>query len=99
MLGDSAKSGRVLPTLAAAAFTLMISGLLLGASTRGAYAYLDAGTGSMILQVLLGGFAGIALVGKLYWHRLLVLLRIREDVPEDEETGEARARSEAQAGR
>jgi hypothetical protein len=66
---------------AAWAFTLLISGLLLGASSRGAHAYLDAGTGSMILQVLLGGFAGLALVGKLYWHRLLVLLRLRDDAP------------------
>jgi hypothetical protein len=32
-----------------------------------AYAYLDAGTGSMILQLLLGGLAGLAVVGKLYW--------------------------------
>jgi hypothetical protein len=67
--------------LATGAFPVLISALLLGASTRSAHAYLDAGTGSMILQVLLGGVAGMALVGKLYWHRLLVMLRIRQDVP------------------
>jgi hypothetical protein len=32
--------------------------------------YLDAGTGSMIMQVLAGGVAGVAVVGKLYWRRL-----------------------------
>jgi hypothetical protein len=32
--------------------------------------YLDAGSGSMILQALAGGVAGIAVVGRLYWHRL-----------------------------
>ncbi|HRW14835.1 MAG: hypothetical protein KDJ78_01625 [Rhodobacteraceae bacterium] len=38
-------------------------------TTSQAHAYLDPGTGSMILQVILGGFAGIALAGRLYWHR------------------------------
>ena len=33
----------------------------------------------MILQVLLGGVAGLALVGKLYWHRLLVMLGVRKE--------------------
>jgi hypothetical protein len=38
--------------------------------TGPAWAYLDPGTGSMILQLLLGGIAGAMVVGKLYWHRL-----------------------------
>jgi predicted lipid-binding transport protein (Tim44 family) len=33
-----------------------------------AYAYLDPGTGSMILQLLLGGVAGVLIIGKLYWQ-------------------------------
>ena len=36
-------------------------------------AYLDPGSGSMLLQVLLGGFAAVGVVTKLYWHRLTVL--------------------------
>ena len=35
-----------------------------------AYAYLDPGTGSMMLQLLLGGIAGALVVIKLYWQRL-----------------------------
>ena len=35
-----------------------------------AQAYLDPGTGSMILQILLGGIAGLLVAGKLYWTRL-----------------------------
>ena len=35
-----------------------------------AYAYLDPGTGSMLVQMLLGGVAGGVVVGKLYWHRI-----------------------------
>jgi hypothetical protein len=34
-----------------------------------AYAYLDPGTGSMMLQLMLGGVAGLMVVGKLYLRR------------------------------
>jgi hypothetical protein len=68
--------------LSSRALPLVLSALFLGLSTTGAHAYLDAGTGSMILQVLLGGVAGLALVGKLYWHKLLVLLGVRPADPE-----------------
>ena len=42
-------------------------------------AYLDPGSGSMILQILAGGVAAIAVTAKLYWGRLLKFLRIRKD--------------------
>ena len=40
-----------------------------------AHAYLDPGTGSIILQLLLGGFAGALFVLKLYWHRFRSLFQ------------------------
>jgi hypothetical protein len=45
------------------------------------FAYLDPGSGSMLVQLLVGGIAGIAVTAKLYWHRILRLLRIRKDEP------------------
>jgi hypothetical protein len=33
-------------------------------------AYLDPGSGSMLLQALAGGVAGFAVIGRLYWRRL-----------------------------
>jgi len=42
------------------------------------YAYLDPGSGSMLLQLLLGGLAGLAIVLKLYWHRFLALFGIEK---------------------
>ena len=45
-------------------------------------AYLDPGTGSMLVQLLVGGVAAVGVVAKLYWDRLLRLLRIRKDKPE-----------------
>jgi Na+/proline symporter len=35
-----------------------------------ALAYLDPGTGSILLQALAGGVAGVALLVKLYWKKL-----------------------------
>jgi hypothetical protein len=46
-------------------------------------AYLDPGSGSMILQILVGGAAAVAVTAKLYWGRLLRFLRIRK--PQDEQ--------------
>jgi hypothetical protein len=46
-------------------------------TTQPAHAYLDANTGSLLLQLLLGGVAGLALVGKLFWHRLARFFGIR----------------------
>lgn len=47
-------------------------------ATDYACAYLDPGSGSMMLQLLLGGTAGLVVVMKLYWRRLLALLGIEE---------------------
>ena len=49
-------------------------------------AYLDPGSGSMILQIIAGGLAAVAVTAKLYWGRLLKFLRIRK--PEDEAASE-----------
>jgi hypothetical protein len=46
--------------------------LLLTASN--AVAYLDPGTGSMLLQVILGGVAAILVAAKLYWHKIMTVL-------------------------
>ena len=35
-----------------------------------AHAYLDPGSGSMLLQLLLGGVTGIVVIVKLYWQRV-----------------------------
>jgi hypothetical protein len=45
-------------------------------------AYLDPGSGSMLLQALAGGAAAFAVVGKLYWRRLLRLLGFRKESDE-----------------
>ncbi len=54
-------------------------------------AYLDPGSGSMILQIIAGGLAAVAVTAKLYWHRILKFLRIRKDEPEAPEPDTARS--------
>jgi hypothetical protein len=49
------------------------------------FAYLDAGSGSMIIQLLLGGFAAVAVSIKLWWRRLLRFLHIRPAEPAETE--------------
>lgn len=47
-------------------------------------AYLDPGTGSLILQLVLGGAAALAVTVKFWWYRLLHLLHIRRRSPRSE---------------
>ena len=43
--------------------------------TSPAYAYLDPGTGSMLLSAVIGVAAAVALAVKMFWYRLVGLLR------------------------
>lgn len=47
------------------------------ATARPAFAYIDPGSGSMVVQLLLGGFAGLAVLIKLTWHRIIERLRLK----------------------
>ena len=48
-------------------------------STSPVHAYLDPGTGSMILQVVLGGIAGMAILGKLFWNRFKAFFQFNKN--------------------
>lgn len=52
---------------------LLCSLLLVGPGP--AYGYIDAGTGSIMLQVLLAGVAGLVMFCRMYWQRLMVFFR------------------------
>jgi len=46
--------------------------------------YIDAASGSMLLQIILGGAAAVAVAFKMQWRRLMQFLHIRkyeEDAP------------------
>lgn len=72
---------RMKSTLSVAA----LAALALLVVERPVEAYLDPGSGSMLLQVLLGGFAAIGVATKLYWHRLAERFRRRTDARDGRE--------------
>lgn len=39
------------------------------------HAYMNPGTGSMILQALIAGFAVISVTVKIYWYRLVAFIK------------------------
>lgn len=63
--------------------TLCVLGAWLTCLALPAHAYLDPASGSMFLQLLLGGLAGAALAIKLYWHKLLGLFGVKKREPDD----------------
>ena len=48
-------------------YTAVLAPIAFLASTAPAYAYLDPGSGSMMVQLLLGGVAGGVVLVRLYW--------------------------------
>ena len=73
-----------------AAVAAMSAWLTLGLPIGPAYAYLDPGTGSILLQALLGGAAGAAVIARLYWHKIATALGIKRKVPEPKDEASAR---------
>ncbi len=60
----------------------LVVGLVVSASS--AHAYLDPGTGSMILQGVIAGIAMASLTIKLYWHRLLSFFKKQKPIADQE---------------
>ena len=59
---------------------------LLGiAITSPAYGYIDPGTGSLIIQGVIGAIAAIGVTLKLYWHKLKLFFSRREEKTETDE--------------
>jgi hypothetical protein len=48
---------------------LLAAVALYAVSISDAFAYLDPGTGSIIIQGIIGAVAGGLVVGRMYWHK------------------------------
>ena len=57
-------------------FVVVILGLFLFPSL--AFAYLDPGSGSLIIQGIIGGIAVAVVFVRIYWDRLLCFLGVRK---------------------
>ena len=62
---------------------LCLLGLL--ASSTPAHAYIDPAAGSLLLQAIIAGVAGLALTLKLFWRRLTGLWGPKKGEPEEPE--------------
>jgi hypothetical protein len=59
------------------ATTVLIVWMLFGCAVP-AFAYIDPGSGGMMMQLLLGGVTGIAVLVRLYWQRLTTFIGVRK---------------------
>lgn len=64
----------------ASASLLMASALLVLPSE--AHAYIDPSSGGLLLQLILGGTAGVAMLGKLYYRKVIGFFRRSPTPPE-----------------
>ena len=60
---------------------------LLVLATEPAFAYLDPGTGSMLLQVILGGVAAVAVAIKLFWYKIRAAVGLGKKSSVEDEAG------------
>jgi hypothetical protein len=66
-----------------AVFFITIFGLLFMAIPN-AYAYLDPGTGSMLVQIIIAGSIGALFALKAFWKRIMAFFRkiLRKSTPD-----------------
>jgi len=72
---------------------LIAAALIIAMQAQPAWAYLDPGTGSMIISAIVGLFATVGLAVKTYWYKIKAFLRkdaaespSGDDVPVDSES-------------
>mgnify|MGYP001225033226 FL=1 len=53
---------------------ILLSFIIIFSSTH-AYAYIDPGTGSIILQAIIGAIAATSLTIKIYWQKIKVFFK------------------------
>ncbi len=51
--------------------------------------YIDPGTGSIVLQAVVGAIAGIAIAVRLFWYRILKFFGIKKHQALDDEEQDA----------
>lgn len=50
---------------------LLLAALAILAAPRAAWAYIDPGSGGMVLQVIVGAIVGVGVALKMSWRRIL----------------------------
>jgi hypothetical protein len=71
-----------LSSVSSFAFVVSLT-FLLSVWPQPCYAYLDPGTGSLILSTIIGGIVGLMVTIKMTWHNILIFLGIRKPELDD----------------
>ena len=59
--------------------TLIVAIVVCAAVSTPAYGYIDPGTGSLIIQGLIGTIAALSVTAKVYWHKIKIFLAKESD--------------------
>ncbi len=62
----------------------VVLGLILTIAPQPAQAYLDPGAGSVLLQLLLGGVAGLIVALRVGWRNILAMFGIGTEPPSED---------------
>jgi len=54
-------------------------------TARPAYAYIDPGTGSLIIQSILAAIAGSIIAVKFYWYKIVAFLKSKRSDTKDQD--------------
>ena len=75
--------GRSLGPIVTHLFRIVLAMRVVRITMRRTSSYIDPGSGSMLVQVLLGGVAGVAVIARLFWYRIANVLGIGRRRPEN----------------
>jgi len=67
----------MIPAIRSIKTVVLVAAALLLVEAVPVHAYVDPGSGSMLLQLVTGGVAGLLILVRLYWQRLKNLIRGR----------------------
>jgi hypothetical protein len=75
-------------------FITITTSFALGTWALPAYAYLDPGTGSMLIQGIIGAVAAVGITLKLYWHKIKLMISGRKSPGETTDSSQDSASKE-----
>ena len=67
------------------ASVLLLAAVIIIMSAGPVYAYIDPGTGSMVLQIVIGGMLACMFGIKMFWRRIKTMISSRTKMPVDED--------------
>jgi len=84
-------------TVQAGGWIVLLALLMIIVPTGYAHAYLDPGSGSLIVQIIIGGILALLVAVKMYWNRIIGFVTGR-NVPDELEASQAENKPDSLSG-